>query len=70
MTHNKTGYEIRLEILQMAMGLANDRYHTSFNCQRDYAEKAGLKAYEVPNDDRVQDAIKIAEELYTFVDRK
>jgi len=69
-THNKSGYEIRLDILQMAMGLVNDRYHTALNYQQLYAEKAELKAFDMPVDNRVDDAIKIAQELYTFVDQK
>ena len=69
-THNKSGYEIRLELLQMAMGLVNDQYHTSLNGQRDHAEKTGQASYEMPEDNRVANAIKIAQELYDFVGTK
>lgn len=69
-THNKSGYEIRLELLQMAMSLVNDRYHTSLQGQRDYAEKTGQSSYEVPEDNRVANAITIAAELYGFVGTK
>ena len=69
-THNKSGYEIRLELLQMAMSLVNDRYHTSLQSQRDYAEKTGQSSYEVPEENRVANAITIASELYDFVGTK
>ena len=69
-THNKSGYEIRLELLQMAMSLVNDRYHTSLETQRVYAEKTGNTVFEMPSDDRVANAITIAAELYGFVGTK
>jgi hypothetical protein len=68
--HNKSGYEIRLELLQMAMGLVNDQYHTTLDNQRMHAEKTGLTVFEVPSDDRVANAITIATELYGFVGTK
>lgn len=69
-THNKSGYEIRLELLQMAMSLVNDRFHTSLENQRVYAEKTGNPVFEMPSDDRVANAITIAAELYDFVGTK
>jgi len=70
-THTtKSGYEIRLELLQMAMGLVNDRYHTSLETQRYHAEKTNQSTWEMPEDNRTADAIKIAEELYGFVGTK
>ena len=68
--HTKSGYEIRLELLQMAMGLVNDQYHTTLDNQRMYAEKTGLTAFETPSDNRVANAILIATELYGFVGTK
>jgi hypothetical protein len=69
-THTKSGYEIRLEVLQMAMGLVNDRYHQVCNQLQYAAEKSGEKSYTLPEDTRVADAIAIADELYGFVEKK
>lgn len=69
-THNKSGYEIRLELLQMAMSLVNDRFHVSLDNQRVHAEKTGQSSFEVPEDNRVANAITIAGELYDFVGTK
>ena len=69
-THNKTGYEIRLEVLQMAMNLANDRYHQAANQLQYNAEKSGEKSFALPQDTRVTDAIALADELYGFVEKK
>ena len=69
-THNKTGYEIRLEVLQMAMSLANERYHQIASHAQYTAEKSGEKSYTLPVDNRVADAIALADELYDFVEKK
>lgn len=69
-THNKTGYEIRLEVLQMAMNLVNDRYHQTCNQMQYAAEKSNEKSFALPVDTRVADATAIAEQLYDFVEKK
>ena len=69
-THNKSGYEIRLEVLQMAMSLASERYHQRCEQQRYIAEKTNASAYELPVDNRVTEALKLADELYGFVEAK
>lgn len=69
-THNKSGYEIRLEILQMAMGIADNRWHEANNLLRYQAERTNASTYTIAKDTRVQDATQIAEELYAFVDQK
>ena len=69
-THNKTGYEIRLEVLQMAMSLASERYHQTCNQIQYVAEKSGEKSFALPQDNRVTEAIALADELYGFVEKK
>jgi hypothetical protein len=69
-THNKTGYEIRLEVLQMAMSLANERYHQVAYQLQFAAEKSNEKSFALPVDTRVADATAIAEQLYGFVEKK
>lgn len=69
-THTKSGYEIRLEVLQMAMSLASERYHNQWEQLRYVAEKTNASAYELPADNRVAEALKLADELYGFVEAK
>ena len=69
-THNKSGYEIRLEVLQMAMSLASERYHNRCEQLRYVAEKTNTSTYELPVDNRVTEALKLADELYGFVEAK
>ena len=69
-THNKSGYEIRLEVLQMAMSLASERYHQACNQIQYAAERSGEKSFALPQDTRTADAIALAEELYGFVEKK
>ncbi len=69
-THNKSGYEIRLEVLQMAMGLASERYHNELDQLRYTAERTKAQAFELPQDNRVAQALKLADELYGFVEAK
>jgi len=60
-THNKSGYEIRLEVLQMAMGLASERYHNELDQLRYTAERTKAQAFELPQDNRVAQALKLAD---------
>ena len=69
-THNKTGYEIRLEVLQMAVSLVSERYHQVCNQMQYAAEKSNDKSFALPVDTRVADATAIAEQLYDFVEKK
>lgn len=69
-THNKSGYEIRLEVLQMAMGLASERYSNQCEQLRYVAEKTNNSKYDLPVDNRVTEALKLADELYGFVEAK
>lgn len=69
-THNKSGYEIRLEVLQMAMGLVNDRYHQACNQLQYAADKSSEKSFALPVDNRVAEATALAEQLYDFVEKR
>ncbi len=69
-THSKSGYEIRLEVLQMAMSLASERYHNQLDQLRYTAERTSAQAFELPDDNRVAEALKLANELYGFVEAK
>ena len=69
-THNKSGYEIRLEVLQMAMGLASERYHNQLDQLRYTAERTSAQSFDLPRDNRVTEALKLANELYGFVEAK
>jgi Flp pilus assembly CpaE family ATPase len=69
-TANKSGYEIRLEVLQTAMGLADGKYHHQNEALRYEAEKTGKPSVPVAPDNRVEEALAIAEKLYKFVEGK
>ena len=63
---NKNAYEIRLEVLQLAVCQADSTYHQAVEQAR---VKAGEgKPYELPEDNRTRDALKIAKKLYAFVE--
>ena len=70
----KNGYEIRLEVLQRALDIAENSWHISNEAGRTEAEsknKLGLVATWAPAPDtRVEDALKIADKLYKFVEAK
>lgn len=62
----KNAYEIRLEVLQLAVGQADSTYHQAVVQAQ---VKAGEgKPYELPEDNRTRDALKIAKKLYAFVE--
>jgi hypothetical protein len=62
----KNAYEIRLEVLQLAVGQADSTYQAALEQAR---VKAGEgKSYELPEDNRTRDALKIAKKLYAFVE--
>jgi len=74
-TTGKNAYEIRLEVLQMGLGLAENRYHTSLEQIRMTAEfeavKTGSKyTYELPLDNRQEEALALAASFYSFIENK
>lgn len=64
----KNGYEIRLEILGLAMGQADSAYFNELERLRHVAGDKGT--WELPKDNRVDEAMQIAEKLYKFVENK
>jgi len=66
-TSGKNAYEIRLEVLQMAMGLADNRWHQQLDKVRFDAEKDN-STYELPEDKREREALRLAKKLYSFVE--
>ena len=71
---NKSGYEIRLEVLQRALDMADNHWNMSNEAGRLEAEskvKLGLVAsWKIVPDNRVEEAMQIAEKLYKFVEAK
>jgi len=66
---SKSGYEIRLEILRMAMDIESTRWSWENDAAKDAAARVG-QAAKVPKDNRVEAAMKTAEVLYKFVENK
>lgn len=64
---NKNAYEIRLEVLSLAMSQADSVWHAELT-RRQIGAEAGDKKYELPDDTRVRDTLKIAKKLYAFVE--
>ena len=62
----KNAYEIRLEVLQLAVGQADSAYYNQIELARIVAGEG--KVYELPEDKRVREALKIAKKLYAFVE--
>lgn len=68
-TNNNTGknaYEIRLDVLSMAMSQADSAYYNELERRRQEAGEKGK--YELPEDKRVREGLKIAKKLYAFVE--
>lgn len=64
-TSGKNAYEIRLEILKMAAAQADGFWYAEL----DRASRASDgKNYELPEDKRVRETLKIAKKLYAFVE--
>lgn len=63
---NKNAYEIRLEVINLAMAQADSVWHAELT-RRQIAAGDGGK-YELPEDTRVRDSLKIAKKLYAFVE--
>jgi hypothetical protein len=66
----KSGYEIRLEVLQTAMNLVDGKFHHANEALRYEAEKTSKTSYPTAPDNRVEEALAIAEKLYKFVEGK
>ena len=65
----RSGYEIRLDVLRMAKDLADDRFHQELHRRQDIANRNNTE-WSLPTDTREKDSLRIAEELYTFVESK
>ena len=63
----KNAYEIRLEVLQMAINQTESSYHQEVDRIRS-ARPDDKGPYELPEDKRVRDALKIAKKLYAFIE--
>lgn len=66
----KSGYEIRLEVLQRALDMAEGKFHRENDALRYEAEKTSKISYQTAPDNRVEEAMQIAEKLYKFVEGK
>ena len=66
----KSGYEIRLDVLNRALDMADGKYHQANEALRYEAEKTSKIFYQTAPDNRVEDALQIAEKLYKFVEAK
>lgn len=62
----KNAYEIRLDVLGMAMGLADSAWHNELGRRQHEAGEKGK--YEIPEDKRVREALRNAKKLYAFVE--
>lgn len=71
---SKSGYEIRLEVLQAAIGMTDARWHLLNDVQRQENEaklKIGINTtFKMVEDNRVEESLRIAEKLYKFVEGK
>jgi hypothetical protein len=66
----KSGYEIRWEVLNKALEMADGRYHYSQEVLRYEAEKTSKTTLPLAPDNRVEEAMEIATKLYRFVESK
>ena len=66
----KSGYEIRWEVLNRALDVADSRYHFSNEALRYEAEKTSKTTLTAAPDNRVEEAMEIAAKLYRFVESK
>ena len=65
----RSGYEIRLDVLRMAKDLADDRFHQELQRRQEIANRNNTE-WSLPTDTREKDSLRIADELYTFVESK
>ena len=66
----KSCYEIRWEVLNKALEMADGRYHFAQEALRYEAEKTSKATLPIAPDNRVEEAMQIAEKLYKFVESK
>ncbi len=70
----KSGYEIRLDVLNRALDMADSRWHMSNEVNRvesDSKIRLGMvSTWTVAPDNRVEESLRIAEKLYKFVEGK
>lgn len=62
----KSTAEIRLEVLQAALGHVDSIWYAQLDRARNLAGEG--KAYELPEDKRIREALKLAKKLYAFVE--
>ena len=64
--NNKSGYQLRQELLSMAMGIVSDKVSRHFDneCLKPDGQRSSVKPYTT------EDVITEAEKLYTFVQKK
>lgn len=62
----KSTAEIRLEVLQAALGHVDSLWYAQLDRARHLAGEG--KAYELPEDKRIREALKLAKKLYAFVE--
>ena len=65
----RSGYEIRLDVLRMAKDLADDRFHQELQRRQEISNRNNTE-WSLPTDTREKDSLRIADELYTFVESK
>lgn len=65
-TAGKSTAEIRLEVLQAALGHVDSLWYAQLDRARHLAGEG--KAYELPEDKRIREALKLAKKLYAFVE--
>jgi hypothetical protein len=66
---NRSGYEIRLDVLKLAEGIENGVYCRAYDIAHQYAEKNNT-TMELPVTDQVSKTLATAERLYAFVAEK
>ena len=66
---NRSGYEIRLDVLKLAEGIENHAYSREYDRAFMDAEKASTPM-DVPEDNQVDKTLATAERLYAFVSDK
>jgi hypothetical protein len=66
----KSGYEIRWEVLNRALDMADGKYHYANEAIRYEADKTSKTSFTAAPDNRVEEAMQIAEKLYRFVEAK
>ena len=66
---NRSGYEIRLDVLKLAEGIEGTAWARQFDMAIHAAEKNN-ELVDLPTDNRVDQTLATAERLYAFVSDK